>query len=77
MNHNQNKDDFEVPNRHHIIDYLVFNGYSIYDALSLKNVKEKLDANRKLPSFSNTAILSNYRGETVFSLFKSNPEVLQ
>ena len=55
----------------------VFNGYSCYDALSLRNAYEKAEQNRQIPSLSNTTILANYAGNTIFSLFENTTEVLQ
>ena len=76
MDHDENERFYVVPNRHQIIDLQVFNGYSCYDALSLRNAYEKAEQSRQIPSLTNTTILSNYAGNTVFSLFENMIEVL-
>jgi hypothetical protein len=60
-----------------VISKQVFNGYSLFDALSLKNASQLETKKRKIPNFTPSSVLANYGGASVFSVFQKAPGILQ
>jgi hypothetical protein len=62
--------------QHVKIDKQIFRGYSLFDALLLRNSLELDAKKRKIGTFQDTTILANYDGATVFSLLEKRPNIL-
>ena len=55
------------PNK--VIGNQIFHGYSLFDALSLRNASQLHAKKRKISDFTSKSILANYGGVSLFSVF--------
>ena len=71
------QDRFEDGSTHFEISGMLFRTFSEVDLFELKRIQEAIEKRKKIPKIDMEAIVSNFEGHTIFSVFQEHIDVYE